>query len=58
MFKMSLYILKKNETHLLQLGFEDILNQISEQPKLILSGNCESLDKREEEIRKRDNEEL
>jgi hypothetical protein len=37
---MSLYILKINEEKLLQLGFEDILNQISEQPKLILSGNC------------------
>ena len=28
MFKMSLYILKSNETQLLQLGFEDILNVI------------------------------
>jgi len=27
---MSLYILKINEEKLLQLGFEDILNQISE----------------------------
>ena len=27
-FKMSLYILKANEEKLLQLGFEDILNQI------------------------------
>jgi len=30
MFKMSLYILKTNEIELLQLGFEDILNQINE----------------------------
>lgn len=42
---MSLYILKTNETKLLQLGFEDILNQISEQPKLILSGDCQSVNK-------------
>jgi|LakMenEpi03Aug12_release.lakeMendotaPanAssembly.Ray.scaffolds.fasta_scaffold4864398_1 hypothetical protein len=47
---MSLYILKINEEKLLQLGFEDILNQISEQPKLILSGNCQSLDRIEDEL--------
>lgn len=33
MFKMSLFILKTNETKLLSMGFEDILNQISDQPK-------------------------
>lgn len=49
-FKMSLYILKANEEKLLQLGFEDILNQISEQPKLILSGDCQQIDKMEEEL--------
>lgn len=27
------------------MGFEDILNQINEQPKLLLSGDCESLHK-------------
>ena len=48
---MSLYILKTNETKLLQLGFEDILNQISEQPKLILSGDCKSVNKIELNIR-------
>lgn len=47
---MSLYILKANEEKLLQLGFEDILNQISEQPKLILSGDCQQIDKMEEEL--------
>ena len=47
---MSLYILKINEEKLLQLGFEDILNQISEQPKMILSGNCQSLDRIEDEL--------
>lgn len=49
-FKMSFYILKANEEKLLQLGFEDILNQISEQPKLILSGNCLQIDKMEDEL--------
>lgn len=49
-FKMSLYILKANEEKLLQLGFEDILNQISEQPKLILSGDCQQIDRMEEEL--------
>ena len=39
MFKMSLYILKMNETKLLQLGFEDILYQIQEVPKIILSSD-------------------
>lgn len=52
---MSLYILKINEEKLLQLGFEDILNQISEQPKLILSGNCQSLDRIEDELYGLDN---
>lgn len=47
---MSFYILKANEEKLLHLGFEDILNQISEQPKLILSGNCLQIDKMEEEL--------
>lgn len=47
---MSLYILKANEEKLLQLGFEDILNQISEQPKLILSGDCQQINKMEEEL--------
>ena len=47
---MSLYILKANEEKLLQLGFEDILNQIHEQPKLILSGNCHLIDQMEDEM--------
>ena len=50
MFKMSLYILKTNESKLLQLSFEDILNQISEQPKIILSANCEELDTIEDSL--------
>ena len=45
---MSFYILKANEQSLLQLGFEDILNKILEQPKLILSGNCMHIDKMED----------
>ena len=49
-FKKSLYILKANEEKLLQLGFEDILNQISEQPKLILCGDCQQIDNMEEEL--------
>ena len=40
MFSTSLFILKRNEDSLLQLGFEDILNVILEQPKQVLSKNC------------------
>ena len=47
MFKMSLYILKTNESRLLQLNFEDILNQIQEQPKLILCSGSTELSKLE-----------
>ena len=47
---MSFYILKANEESLLQLGFEDILNKILEQPKLILSGNCKQIDKMEDKL--------
>lgn len=47
MFKMSLYILKTNETRLLQMNFEEILNQIQEQPKLILCADCQDLNKME-----------
>ena len=50
MFKMCLYILKTNEAPLLQLNFEDILNKISEQPKLILCGNCQTLNQMEREL--------
>lgn len=56
MFKMSLYILKQNETQLLHQSFEEILNQINEQPKIILSGDTESLDRIEQEMRKTDRE--
>jgi len=48
---MSLYILKTNEPALLQQGFEDILNIISEQPKVVLSGTCQSLNEIEWEKR-------
>ena len=44
MFKMSLYLLKQNETQLLHLNFEEILTLIQEQPKIMLSGNCSELD--------------
>lgn len=47
MFKMSLYLLKQNETQLLHLNFEEILVLIQEQPKLMLSGNYEDLDEME-----------
>ena len=40
MFSTSLFCLKRNEDSLLQLGFEDILNVILEQPKQVLSKNC------------------
>jgi hypothetical protein len=47
MFKMSLYLLKQNETQLLHLNFEEILTLIQEQPKIMLSGDCHDLDEME-----------
>ncbi len=35
---MALYFLKDNESDLLQMNFEQILNFVSETPKQILSG--------------------
>lgn len=54
MFKMCLYLLKQNENKLLGLAFEDILNLINEQPKLILSANCEELDVIEDKLKEED----
>ena len=50
MFKMSLYILKQNETILLHRNFEEILTLIQEQPKIILSGDCFDLDEIEHKL--------
>jgi hypothetical protein len=34
---MGLYVMKENEQELLRMGFENILNFITERPKQILS---------------------
>ena len=53
MFKMSLYILKQNETLLTHLNFEEILTLIQEQPKIILGSNSEELDQIEFDLMKK-----
>ena len=37
--KMGLYVLRDSSAHLLQLSFEEILNEINDKPKAILAPN-------------------
>ena len=39
--KMGLYVLRDSSTTLLQLSFEEILNEITEKPKSILAPICQ-----------------